>query len=130
MVEGTAVTDAHKTEIDGLKLKDLKVKNYRFQAIDRSVLETILHKDTQRKFGIRWKRNSKGQLEKRRQQLKALRSEFEIHGMKSREFVSNLFSRTMAIINKMRKFRERIKDVIVVEKIFRLLTPKFNYVVC
>jgi hypothetical protein len=30
------------------KLKDLKVKNYLFQAIDRSILETILVRDTAR----------------------------------------------------------------------------------
>jgi hypothetical protein len=28
------------------KLKDLKAKNYLFQAIDRSILETILNKDS------------------------------------------------------------------------------------
>ncbi|KAG6498211.1 hypothetical protein ZIOFF_046123 [Zingiber officinale] len=37
-IEGVALTDA--------QLKDLKAKNYLFQAIDRSILETILCKDT------------------------------------------------------------------------------------
>ena len=40
------MTDAQKTEIEGQRLKDLKTKNYLFQAIDRSILETILCKDT------------------------------------------------------------------------------------
>ncbi|MCI26158.1 retrovirus-related Pol polyprotein from transposon TNT 1-94 [Trifolium medium] len=31
---------------DESKLRDLKVKNYRFQSIDRSILETILVRDT------------------------------------------------------------------------------------
>ncbi|KAI5411585.1 hypothetical protein KIW84_056594 [Lathyrus oleraceus] len=43
---GVTPTDAQKTELEGLKLKDLKAKNYLFQAIDRSILETILCKDT------------------------------------------------------------------------------------
>ena len=38
--------DAQKTEIEGQRLKDLKAKNYLFQAIDHSILETILYKDT------------------------------------------------------------------------------------
>lgn len=42
----TIVTQAQRTEIEGLRLKDLKAKNYLFQAIDRSILETILCKDT------------------------------------------------------------------------------------
>jgi hypothetical protein len=32
--------------IEDQKLKDLKPKNYLFQAIDRSILEMILKKDT------------------------------------------------------------------------------------
>ena len=40
------MTDAQKTNIEGRRLKDLKTKNYLFQAIDHSILETILCKDT------------------------------------------------------------------------------------
>ncbi|KAF8404908.1 hypothetical protein HHK36_009803 [Tetracentron sinense] len=39
-------TDAQRKKNDEMKLKDLKVKNYLFQAIDRTVLDTILKKDT------------------------------------------------------------------------------------
>ena len=46
IVEGAALTEAWGKEIADLKLKDLRVKNYIFQAIDRSILETISHKDT------------------------------------------------------------------------------------
>ena len=44
VVEG--LTDAQRKNIKDQKLKDLKAKNYLFQAIDRSVLERILNKDT------------------------------------------------------------------------------------
>ena len=40
------LTDAQRKNIEDQKLKDLKAKNYLFQAIDRSVLERILNKDT------------------------------------------------------------------------------------
>lgn len=40
------LSEAKKTALDSLRLKDLKAKNYLFQAIDRSILETILCKDT------------------------------------------------------------------------------------
>ena len=43
-VTGVMLTDAQKVELEGKKLKDLKAKNYLFQAIDRSILETILCK--------------------------------------------------------------------------------------
>lgn len=41
---GTAVSKAQKLKINAVKLKDLKAKNYLFQAIDCSILETILSK--------------------------------------------------------------------------------------
>jgi dihydrofolate reductase len=36
--------------LSGLKLKDLKANNYLFQGIDRSILETILSKDTSKEI--------------------------------------------------------------------------------
>ena len=44
--EGVVLIDAQKKNIDDQKLKDLKAKNYLFQALDRSILETIPNKDT------------------------------------------------------------------------------------
>ena len=44
--EGTNLTEGQRRMIEDQKLKDLKVKNYLFQAIDRSILETILKRDT------------------------------------------------------------------------------------
>ena len=43
---GTVMTETQRIELEGLKLKDLKAKNYLFQAIDHSILETILNKET------------------------------------------------------------------------------------
>jgi len=39
------LTDAQQKKLEEEKLKDLKVKNYLFQVIDRTILETILQKD-------------------------------------------------------------------------------------
>lgn len=41
-----ATSEAQKKSVEEAKLKDLKVKNYLFQAIDREILETILDKGT------------------------------------------------------------------------------------
>ena len=45
------LTDEPKKIIVDQRLKDLKAKNYLFQDIDRSILETILKKDTAKTFG-------------------------------------------------------------------------------
>ncbi|CAL8136224.1 unnamed protein product [Prunus armeniaca] len=44
--DGSGLTAAQKKTMEDQKLKDLKVKNYLFQAIDRNIMETILVKDT------------------------------------------------------------------------------------
>ena len=43
---GVVLTEKRKADLEALKLKHLKAKNYLLQAIDRSTLETILSEDT------------------------------------------------------------------------------------
>ena len=52
-------TDAQRKKNDEMQLKDLKVKNYLFQAIDRTILDTILKKDTAKDIWDAMKKNSK-----------------------------------------------------------------------
>ncbi|RWR87690.1 subtilisin-like protein protease SBT3.9 isoform X1 [Cinnamomum micranthum f. kanehirae] len=107
---GVVLTDAQKMELGGQKLKDLKAKNYLFQAINRSILETILCKETSKQIWDSMKKYE-GTAKVKRVQLQALRGDFETLRMKSGESVSDYFSRTMAISNKMRTHGEKIADV-------------------
>ncbi|RVW20752.1 hypothetical protein CK203_116704 [Vitis vinifera] len=72
------------------------------------------------------KKKCQGTTRAKRQQLQALRSKFEMLRMKSRESVTDYFSRTMVIVNKMRIHDDKTEDVLIVEKILRSLTPNFN----
>lgn len=47
--KAAVLTEGQRKAIDDQTLKDLKAKNYLFQAIARSILETILNKDTSKK---------------------------------------------------------------------------------
>ncbi|KAL5836716.1 hypothetical protein ACOSQ3_013885 [Xanthoceras sorbifolium] len=126
----TTMTNAQRTELEGQRLKDFKAKNYLFQAIDSSILETILCKDTSKHIWDSMKKKYQGSARTKRQQLQTLRSEFETLRMKSGELVTYYFSRTMAIVNKMRIHGDKSEDVTIVEKILRSVTPKFNFIVC
>ncbi|KAJ8768141.1 hypothetical protein K2173_021081 [Erythroxylum novogranatense] len=128
--KGTAASNQHKAEIEAMKLKDLKAKNYLFKAIDRTILETILCKDTSKHIWDSMKKKYQGTTRAKRQQLQALCTDFELLRMKSGESVTDYFSRTMAIVNQMRIHGNQTDDVTVVEKIIRSMTPKYNYVVC
>ncbi|XP_008245122.1 PREDICTED: uncharacterized protein LOC103343234 [Prunus mume] len=128
--EGTDLTEAQKKTIDDQKLKDLKSKNYLFQAIDRSILETILKKDSAKDIWDSLKQKYQGTAQVKRAQLQPLRKEFEMLHMKDGELVNKYFGRTLITANKMRIRGERMEDVIIIEKILRSMTPKYDYVVC
>ncbi|CAN6692286.1 unnamed protein product [Malus baccata var. baccata] len=118
--KGVDPTDAQKKMIEDLKLKDLKTKIYLFQAIDLSILEMILKKETK----------YQGTTLVKRAQLQTLRKKFEVFHMKVGEFVNDYFARTLTIANKMKVHEEQMRDVVVIEKILRSMTPKFDNVVC
>ncbi|CAL8081578.1 unnamed protein product [Prunus armeniaca] len=129
-VAETILTEVQRKALTYQKLKDLKAKNFLFQAIDRVTLETILKKDTTKDIWDSLKQKYQGTARVKRAQLQALRREFEILTMKEGESVTNYFERTLTIANKIRINGEQMEDVIIVKKILRLMTSKFACVVC
>ncbi|XXG55235.1 hypothetical protein AAC387_Pa03g2947 [Persea americana] len=130
VAERTDLSEAQKKAIDEQKLKDLKAKNYLFQAIDRSILETILKKDTAKDIWDSLKQKYQGTALVKRAQLQALRKEFEVLHMKVGESVNDYFGRTLIIANQMRIHGEKMEDVVIIEKVLRSRTSKYDYVVC
>jgi hypothetical protein len=112
------------------RLADLRVKNYLFQAIDRSIMETILTRTTAKDIWDAMKRKYQGSTRVKRAQLQALRREFEVLAMAEGETVDEYFARTLSIANKMKSFGETLEQVTIVEKILRSMAAKFDYVVC
>ena len=85
---GSVQTDAQQKKNDEMKLKDLKVKNYLFQAIDRIVLDTILRKDTAKNIWDAMKKKLEGNARVKRSYLQTLRREFETLEMRIGEGVT------------------------------------------
>ncbi|XP_050878599.1 uncharacterized protein LOC127082406 [Lathyrus oleraceus] len=128
---GTSSTsEAQRKSVEEAKLKDLKVKNYMFQAIDREILETILDKGTSKAIWRSMQQKYQGSIKVKRAQLQALRREFELLTMKEGEKVDSFLGRTLNVVNKMKSNGEIMEQSMVVSKILRSLTSKFNYVVC
>jgi len=86
--EGIVLTDAQKKHIEDQKLKNLKAKNYLFQALDRSILETIINKETSKHIWDSLKQKYQGSTRVKRAHLQALRREFETLHMKTGESVN------------------------------------------
>ncbi|XP_010242587.1 PREDICTED: uncharacterized protein LOC104586904 [Nelumbo nucifera] len=110
--------------------RELVESGYVESAIDLTVLDTILKKDTAKEIWDAMKKKFEGNARVKRSHLQVLCREFETLEMRSGEGVTEYFSRVMTVANKMRIYGEDMQDVKVVEKILRSLTEKFNYVVC
>lgn len=123
------MTEAQQKRLEESKLKDVKAKNYLFQAIDRATLETILKKDTTKDIRESLKKKCQGNARVKRSTLNALRKDFESLEMKLSESITEYVARVMTVANKMRLNGEKMEDVVIVEKILRSLTEKFTYVV-
>lgn len=116
--------------LDEMKLKDLKAKNYLFQSIDKSILKTITQKETSKQLWDSMKLKCRGNARVKRAQLNRLRRDFEVLAMKQGESIIDYFGRVMTVANDMRNYGEDVDDVKIVEKILRTLTDKWNYIVC
>ena len=114
---GTKTSFSYQKHSEDQKLKDLKAKNYLFQALDSSILETTLNKDTTKNIWDSMKQKYQGSTWVKRAHLQALRKEFEMLHMKAGESVNEYFSRTLSIPNKMKLNGENKQNVEVVEKI-------------
>ncbi|KAL5577555.1 hypothetical protein UlMin_019254 [Ulmus minor] len=125
------LTDAQKTKLEGRKLKDLKAKNYLFQAIDCPILETILSKETSKDIWNSMKKKYQSSTRVKCAHFQGLRRDFETLEMKYGESVTNYCARTMEISKKKMRFHgDKMENVTIVEKILCSLTPKFYYVIC
>ena len=78
----------------------MKVKNYLFQAIVRTVLDTILKKDTSKEIWNAMKKKFEGNVRVKRSHLQALHREFEVLEMRSGEVVTEYFSMVITVANK------------------------------
>ncbi|GKC45934.1 retrovirus-related pol polyprotein from transposon TNT 1-94 [Tanacetum coccineum] len=61
--------------------------------------------------------------------LQSHRRDFETSVMKNNESVQDYLARVSAIVSQMRSYGEKIADEVIVAKVLRSLTPKFNHVV-
>ena len=61
--------------------------------------------------------------------LQSLRKQYENLNMKNSEKVSEYISRVIMITNEMKACGETLSEQVIIEKVLRLLTPQFDYIV-
>ncbi|XP_076930697.1 uncharacterized protein LOC143595610 [Bidens hawaiensis] len=126
---GIAQSEAQRKRVEDLRAKDLQVKHYLYQAIDRVTFEQILDRSTSKAVWESMKRRFAGNDRVKKSMLQKLRRDFEILEMKNSETIPKYFGRVLTVSNQMRSNGEVMPDGKIVEKILRTLTEKYVYVV-
>lgn len=126
---GVAQSEAEKKKLEELRMKDLQVKHYLYQAIDRVTFEQILDRKTSKAVWESMRKRFAGNDRVKKSMLQKLRRDFEVIEMKANETIPEYFGRVLTISNQMRSNGESMTDVKIVEKILRTLTERYTYVV-
>ncbi|KAL4563107.1 hypothetical protein LXL04_027140 [Taraxacum kok-saghyz] len=126
---GIAQSEAEKKKLEELRVKDLQVKHYLYQAIDRVTFEQIMDRKTSKAIWDSMKQRFAGNERVKRSMLQKLRRDFEVLEMKTSETILDYFGRVLSISNQIRTNGEQIENVKIVEKILKTLTDKYMYVV-
>ncbi|XP_073225681.1 uncharacterized protein [Cicer arietinum] len=122
-------TDAQRTAFKEAKKKDCKALFYIQHNVDNQHFEKI-SKATRSKEAWDILENYHTGGEKVKQvKLQSYRRKYEIMQMEANQKVSDYFSKLTVIVNQMRTCGENITDQMVVEKVLRSLSPKFDFIV-
>ncbi|XP_058181359.1 uncharacterized protein LOC131299801 [Rhododendron vialii] len=123
------LTEGQKVLLKQMRNKDKKALFQIYQAIDESSFEKISSATTSKEAWDILQNANRGIDKTIRMRLQVLRGEFESLEMKDNETIAEYFTRTMVIVNQIRRYGGNLENVCVVEKILRSLNGKFEYVV-
>ncbi|KAH0653060.1 hypothetical protein KY289_030738 [Solanum tuberosum] len=109
------------------KKKDAKALVFIQQAVYDSHFSRIVAATTSKKAWSILQKEFQGDSKVIVVRLQSLRHDFETLMMKNGESIADLLSRAVEIVSKIRSCGEKVTDQMIVEKILRSLTPKFDH---
>ncbi|XP_076926208.1 uncharacterized protein LOC143589278, partial [Bidens hawaiensis] len=126
-----SVNDAQRKKVRELKITNMQVKHYLYQAIDKVTFEQILNRSSSNAIWDSIKKRFAGNERVKISMLqKLLRDfEFEFLEMKNDETIPDYFGRVLMVSNQMKRNGETISNSKFIEKILRMLSEKYVYVV-
>ncbi|XP_048436128.1 uncharacterized protein LOC125475444 [Pyrus x bretschneideri] len=109
--------------------RDKKALYLIYQALDDIGFEKVSSATSAKQAWEKLQTSYKGAEQVKKVLLQVLRGEFESLQMKGSESIFDYFSRVLAVSNQLKRNGEKLEDVRIMEKILRLLDPKFEHIV-
>ncbi|XP_070033022.1 uncharacterized protein [Nicotiana tomentosiformis] len=125
-----ALAQNEKDVLAKIRKKDQQAHTLIHQCLDNAMFEKVADATTSKEAWEILQNSLQGVDKVRKVKLQTLRVDFEVLKMKESKCISDYCSKVKAVVNQLRRYGDDIKDVHVVKKILRTLTPKFDFVVC
>ncbi|XP_074345799.1 uncharacterized protein LOC141684630 [Apium graveolens] len=124
-----ALSNAEKMILKETRKKDKKALYIIIQGVDKSTFEKISNAKTAKDAWEILQKSFQGVEKVKKVRLQVLRGEFINLKMKSSENIGEFVTRLKTVTNEMKRNGESLDDVRVMEKLLRLLTRKFDYII-
>ncbi|OIW20142.1 hypothetical protein TanjilG_02122 [Lupinus angustifolius] len=122
-------TEAQRAAFRESKKKDCKALCMIHQCVDESNFEEIANVKTAKEAWDTLEKSYAGAEKVKKVKLQTLRREYELLQMKKGESIAEYFTKIGSLSNLMKGCGEAVRDQLVVEKVLRTLTSKFDHVV-
>jgi len=119
---GTPTDSAEKKKYE----TNVKVVNTLLGCLSQSEFVKVMQYKSAKEIWDKIVLSYEGDEQVKREKLQTLRIQYENLRMHNNESVANYFLRVDEIVNCMKKLGEEIKEAVVVEKVLRSLSPKFE----
>ena len=120
--------DADESRLRENRKKDSKALFILQQAVHDTIFSRIVTATTSKEAWETLQKEFQGSSKVIAVKLPTLRNEFEAQLMKGNETLQDFLSRVISIVSQMRSYGEKITDAIIVPKVLRSLTPKYDYI--
>ena len=129
MIAYNNLTQVEKDVLREQRKKDRKALFYIHQAMHESILPRVSIKTNAKQAWDTLETTYQGLDKVRTSKLQILRRDFESLSLKYSKAVDTFYTRVVGLINQLKSHGEAIEDQMVVEKILRSLTPRFENLV-
>eukprot|EP00253_Pinus_taeda_P020677 PITA_20677 len=127
--EFNRLTQTEKDLLKSNRKKDSKTRVFLYQAVDQSMFPRITAAKTSKEAWQTLKTPYQGMEKVKTAKLQLLRRDFENLNMKESDNIDSFFIHVIGLVTQMRTHGEVLEEMMIVEKLLRVLPSKFDVIV-